>query len=353
MRKVYFICAAMLVLGTLTLLGGCGGGGGDDIAFDGPVTDVIGFQFTEDNMWDAALIGLEPFLLFYDLSKIIAAVIEEVERQNAPDNGSGQLDGVLCGGQGAASLSWTGVRDQGLVVLDLEDCILTDNPATGFISFSNTLYDDDFEGSESLTAQILMDLTIIEPLNDGTSDLNIHGDFLLQVDRESNGTTKLGFRYGGDLDPSALLELTEGTNQLQLGCFDVSVSFDPAASEGTFLLGDKSISLLFGVVVANKQLLTITGPGGFDTDLASLVFVDGLPVASGSIGIDYWGFLMSDGCAVVGVPDGVAQGGTANMTMRIGGSDPSRVILELFPDGFGRPASDPPLIIPWPIFIAD
>jgi hypothetical protein len=150
-----------------------------------------------------------------------------------------------------------------------------------------------------------------------------------------------------------LLELTEGTNQLQLGCFDVSVSFDPAASEGTFLLGDKSISLLFGVVVANKQLLTITGPAGFDTDLASLVFEDGVPVASGSIGIDYWGFLMSDGCAVVGVPDGVAQGGTANMTLRIFDANPPRVIIELFPDGFGQPPIEPPLSIPWPVFIAD
>jgi hypothetical protein len=356
MKRTAVFYLALFFCGMAFMLSGCSSSGGDDIAFDGPVTDVVGFQFTEDNMWDAALIGIEPFMVFYDISRIIAAIIEEIEGQDALDTGSGQLGDVLCNGEGTAALSWSGVRDQGSVILVFDSCNIDDGLVSGEMLFSDTLYDE--EGKETLTAQVLMGLTVQEELDGEIVDMNVDGNFLLRMFRESNETTKLGFRYGGaDEDPDAWFELSEDGNQLQLGCFDVSISFDPEASEGTFLLGDVSISTIYGVVIVNEKLILVrTGPGA-PGSIASLVFEDGVPVTSGAFGsmvIDYWGFLLKDlgYCAVLGVPEGVGEGGTANMTLRIIGDTPL-VGIELYPDGFAQ--EDPPLLDArlWFAFIAD
>ena len=358
MKRTAVFYLALLFCGMAFMLHGCSSGG-DDIAFDGPDTDIVGLQFTEDNMWDAALIGFEPFMVFYDISRIITAIIDEIEGQGAPDAGNGQLGDVLCDGQGTAALSWSGVRDQGSVLLVFDNCDIDDGLVSGEMLFSNTLYDDQEAGEETLTAQVVMGLTVQEELDGELMEMNVDGEFLLRMFRESNETTtKLGFRYGGgDEDPGAWFELSEDGNQLQLGCFDVSVSFDPTANEGTFLLGDLSISTIYGVVIVDKKLILVKTGSGTPGYIASLVFEDGVPVASGSMVIDYWGFLLDDlgYCAVLGVPDGVGQEGTANMTLRIFDVDdnPPLVIIELFPDGFGQPPIEPPLSIPWPVFISD
>ncbi|MCJ8501548.1 hypothetical protein [Desulfatitalea alkaliphila] len=343
MKKVIFFS----LLGILVLFVGCGGGGSDDVVNEGPSTNIVGLQFTEDNMEDAALIGLDLLMLFPELSRVIALIIDTIETDGDFDDGSASLDDALCQGLGGtATLTWSDLRDQGNVFLDLENCIISNDPVTGDFGFTEAIYNDDVEGSESLITQMTLNLDVMESDNGDTNTFNILGNFLLRVSRTpTNGSTTLFFRFGGrDVDPDASLTLSEDSDQIRFGCFFLSVSFDPDGDEGTFMLGDHSIDpdSIYGVIVANRELFEISGspPGG---NLADFEFVDSVPVSGN--GIDFWGFLREDGCGAVGAPDGVGQAGTANMALYP--SDTGVLALELYSNGFNQGAPDQTLYINW------
>ena len=174
-----------------------------------------------------------------------------------------------------------------------------------------------------------------EMINGTPSTQTVDGDLLGRVYRSSPdiSTATWGFRYGDlSVNPDALLTFTEsGTNTYKFGCFDVSLSLLPG-NPFDYSMGDETLSHLYGIAVANDNLLTVTGtpPSSADLNFSS-------DILTGGSGLVYYGFVLGDGCAVIGVPDGVSTGGSAVMAVLPEPSTPGTVSVELYLTGFGTP----------------
>lgn len=344
MKKYSCLFVSMLFLALIVLLCGCGGGGGgDEGGVSGQVQDVVGLQFTEANMVDSALIGVDPLMLFPHFSEIIQSVNQVIE--NEENTSPFSFGEGFCQPGGQAVLTWDELAVGGTVTLEFTTCTLGGNipELNGMITFQFIGINDEATAPDPfLSAQINLNLTATDEVDGSPSTLFLNGNFLLRM---YNMEGKIGFQYGGT-DPDgagALLSISEDGTEVQFGCFDVSLSFPLEGGLGDFILGDGNISNISGIVIVNQQLLTvISRGGGYD-----LVFEDYIPISGG--GLNYFGIVLGNGCNVLGVPNGVGVGGDANISLYPINGD-GTIWLELFSDGFGPPP-DVTQSIDWLSFI--
>jgi len=337
MKKYSHLFVLILFFAMILLLGGCGGSdSGDDSGGDsgegggGQDQNIVGLQFTEANMVDATLIGVDPLMLFPPFSEIIQAVNQVLENE---ENTSPFAFGEgFCQPGGQAVLTWDELAVGGTVNLGFNSCKHDDNipELDGTITFQITEINDEATTPDPfLSVQINLNLTAADEVDGSPSTLFLKGNFLLRM---YNMAGKIGFQYGG-IDPDgagALLSISEEENESQFGCFDVSLSFPLEGEEETFIMGDSNISNIYGIVVLDQQLLTVVSrQGGYD-----LVFEDYMPISGG--GLNYFGLVLGNGCNVLGLPDGVGVGGDANMSLYPINGD-GTMMLELFSNGFGPP----------------
>lgn len=333
-----------LLIGVVTLNGCGGGGGGGDDVDDSNQTDIIGMSFTETNMLEAVSMGVSPLNLFHPLSLMTGRIIDALEFP-VPSGIPYDLSDEFCVGGGNSNLVWSdtdpsGISVNDIVTLNFIDCDLEGDPLdssalNGSITFILTQYDQEATGmiNPYVGVQVMISLSVEEILDDPPSTQTIEGDFLARVYRSSTdiNTAIWGFRYGDRaIDPDALITLTEvGSSSYQFGCFDISVSYQPGVPFD-YLLGDSNLSHIYGITTANDHLLTVTGTPPSSADL---VFADE-NLSDGS-GLVYYGLVLGDGCAALGVPDGVSLVGDAALGVYPVATSPGTVRIELYLDGFG------------------
>lgn len=294
-----------LLAAGVTTLAACGGGGGT-IDDDDDITGPRGIQFTEQNMVEAAALGVTTLGLFPALSEIATVVIGALEN---PGILSTELP--ICAGGGSAFLDAApeapAAGSQATLTFDACNVeVDPDEPALidGTISISFIQYDADaIAPAPFSTGQLSIDLTIDEELDGEPATGTITGDFLMRSYRNEQG--HLGFRYGAEGDQNAQVSVSEnGSQLLRFACFNVSVAYD----DDGFLLGPDALGRTFGVAMAAEQVFTVAARGaGQPWDLVFRPFGgDDVPVFGG--GLNYFSFVLGDDCAPLGIFGGVSGG---------------------------------------------
>ena len=330
-RTLRFLVTISLVLA----LGACGNGENRVVEASDPVDLGTAFNFSENNMDDAAGIGIKLLELIPRFSGITLGLFDLFMNRVAVANIWFRPTGIisipvgddLCLGGGRAQLRWKDADNNAQLSrgdsaeLDLVSCDFVDDERAdtvrgvvtfGFISGALT-------GSTAIEAN----LTLSVQISDDAGSQTLVGNFGLSVTRSDlmNYTAT----YTAE-DPDGFLRAREGPQNIRLGCFNIVQTF----SIGTLEEGYYNTSLSPNAVVnANGKTFSVTSSG-----FAPLAFQPhevedySYPDAGG---IRFFSYLLpgEEGCAAVGSPDGVGDSDGSNFILWAPPGDSDDVTLEL------------------------
>jgi hypothetical protein len=312
LRSVLIVPIA--VLGLVSIIA-TGGGGSDNLDGNDDNGDggVHAFNFTTDNMQDAAEIAVAAQGLFPGFTEVALAIIDQLKLGVAP------VASCANAPDGTATLTWNDVDSSGdfsagdTVNLSLVACDLDD---------SGELVNGSIDIAFSAVTLVIPVMNVVS-----TVDINIEimeatdvligfsGQFDMQVDTADD--TNFTVTYTGQ-DPDGLM--TGSLNDVtlfQYGCFSVAHGFS-INNPGTFSLQ------LSGVLNVGDRIMSLAGG-------PILGFIPYANPSDGSF-LDFGQkrllSLSVPECAVVGAPDGVSDStGTYIDLIAEGGGD---VRLELY-----------------------
>lgn len=301
---------------------GCSSDGDDD--GNGGSGGPGAFNFTEENMSTAAGIAIGALEILPNFSEIILKLLEyifgSVAVQPAVFQPADVIPGICQNLDGVADLDYNLIALT--ATLTFSDCDLTGDGT--LIDGTVTLA---FTGIPDLGPPLAADanVTMNVTTTDDVGSQNLSGNFGLAIDSADLVNYTAEFTAA---DPDGYLRVSEGSQSIRYGCFDILLSFSVLPDFG---LEDGYFQLTPIVVVINAsgKVFSITSAG--------LGVLDFEPYPEGDFsypdagGMRFFSFVLSEeeGCAAVGSPNGVGNSDGSNFILRAVPGDLDDVELEL------------------------
>jgi hypothetical protein len=327
----------------VVVLGACGGDDDGDAEGNGPIDRGTAFNFSENNMADAARIGIGLLGVIPRFSVVALGLfdllIDGVSAANVPFPPAAVINVPvgedMCLGGGRAHLRWNDADNNAQLSsgdsaeLDLASCDFEDDgeeeSATGAVTFAFT--------SVALP-DISSNVTVSIRISDSVGTLILTGNFGLSM--ASPDLPNYTATYTAE-DPDGFLRVREGPQNAAMGCFRIEQTFSlPALEEGYF---DISLSP-DAAVNANGKIFSITSTGFAPLAFQPYQGEDSSYPDDG--GMRFFSFLLTaeEGCATIGSPNGVGDSDESNFILRALPGDSDDVTLELRDQGDNTVATE-------------
>ena len=299
----------VFLLGILSTLGSGGGNNNGGSVSGEPPSSITAFNFDAGNTLDAARSAASAMAFFPNFTST-ARQIQTTLAASSPDNSPFDISMSMCANAGHAMLTWIDADHSGNLSMGDSAALLLTNcdldrsgaAATGTVKLGITNVHTT-PPPDSVGVNVSVNLTV----NKAPDTTTLTGNFKATSSTANN--TDFTYTYTtSDSAAQKLIATKNGGALFELGCFNVTETFNIADSAGTYKLASS------GVVNAAESLMSLADGG-------HLAFISN-HLESGS---QHLLSSSTPACAAVGAPGGADGADGSHIDMEALGGDNLRL----------------------------